>query len=377
MEAYSSLQDPAHSQSPMNVHRQDSAVTQQHLPKGTGTVAPASEPTSSYFNQTPSHAHHSSSPGRSSHPTTPLSLLSPANITQPSNPASHPVGHALQRSYATSPATGTHIVADTSRVHEHLTEGGPPLTSTGHAHSGMVPPLPPDPIHQTKQQRYNVRFAANHTPDNMPSSQKPKHDPPFTSPPVTESNGAQQTPKEQPVVPGPELAIQALTSNAQHPNEQSHAQVRNKDREDSMHATCDCGHVWTRPLPSSLPWSDDSQSKTKTTNDMARANTRMIMSLEQHGKEADASYKQWAKIHANCARTTTDLHGPRPRSIPYVEQLHSRPSHRASQNDTQVEATTNKRKSELSHNEETSKVRRVIVDPHTSNTPHTRPSSLA
>lgn len=335
-----------------------------------------SESNSSYFNQTPSHARQSTSPAISSYPTTPLSSLPPAIATYSINPDAHAVAHGLQRNHATSPNIGTYVAADSSRLRDQPTEvASSPSTSIDHARNNMVPPLPPDANHQTKQQRFNVRFAANHTPDNMWSTQRPRHDAPFTSPLITEGNGLQPMPREQPVVPALELAIQAPNPSAQRPDEHANAQTRNKEREGPMYSQCECGHVYKRPLPSSPPWSDDSQAK--TTHEMARVSMGLIWSLEHHGKEADASYTQWQKDHANCSRTRNGVHGPSPQNPPSAEYPHSRTPDGAPPNDIPVGTIQNKRKSDLPHSEEASKVRRVAFEPPTTTTPHSRPSSLA
>jgi hypothetical protein len=96
----------------------------------------------------------------------------------------------------------------------------------------------------TRQQRYNIRFAANYVSENMPFSLKPRQGSP--SPPLFEE-------REQPSSPqlptSSEVDTPALSSTLDDQSQPTNIPQDRFDREPSVERCVGCNEAWRRPLP--------------------------------------------------------------------------------------------------------------------------------
>jgi len=273
-----------------------------------------------------------------------------------------------------APPTSSHGDATSSRSHEHMGRPSapvPPRTAPDSSHRRVNPSLPPD--HATtsghRQQRYNVRFVANHTPSNMTSAQRPRPSPPLaTAPDSREAIDSPSPPRAEHVARPIEPAIQAITRSLQTTDES--LQTERHDREQSVERCPRCYDTWNRPLPNPEEWSQDSPAE--NAESLWQANMNLFQRIRRHGKEADQKYEQWKEKHSHCP-----INGYRDRATSPEHAGVTDPSHLKA-HDYASEQVSNKRKSEVPHSE-SSKLRKVTFDASTSTStsiaPHVRPSA--
>ena len=347
-EACQSLHDAPNSQTPINARRQDSAIAQQRIEtsKEGMSLALSSEYNFAYSRRSPNHGYHSSSPGLGSCTISHSSTLPARNNTA-------------------TPFSGSHERVGSPSAPAH-SQSGPDLSP-----KRMTPSLPPDHTNasHTRQQRYNVRFAANHTPANMPSAQRSQHSPPLaTAPAPTEPIDSPSPPPAERLTPTIEPAIQAIARSLQHSEP---LQPQGRGREISVERCPRCYEAWDRPLPNLAEWDRDSPAESAT--GFNRANMNLVSQIQQHGKEADQLYEQWKEKHSHCPRNGYRDQGTSPDYAASTNPPHNRALYGHSYGSGQVH-TSNKRKSEVLHGD-TPKLRKVTFDAHTTAAPPVRPSA--
>lgn len=220
---------------------------------------------------------------------------------------------------------------------QHIVQRPPAASSSPRL---LTPPLASDA--QSTSKRYNVRFAANHTPSTMPSAQKSRPSPP---------SQVAQIPRNAPTPnPVPQLdaspreiepAIQVMLRNLRPADEPS--------QQPSVERCPRCDEAWSRPIPDPAKWNQDSPADNP--KGYAEANMYIITQLEQHTKAADLKYVQWKERHSHCPdrATSPDILEPILSSNSSVQKPPmSGPTHTSS----------NKRKSEILL-DQTSKSRKV------------------
>lgn len=334
--------------------RQDSAIDQHRFEAAND--AQLSKSNVSYSHQSPKDSQLQPSPRLNSYQPAPSTLsYAPADAphqseTLPSQAgAQHPA-----RQHSKSLSSAAPYSAASPRPHEHSTERTVPLDMRNGAdpkvNNAGPSSLPADFYsHQntngTRQQRYNVRFAANYTSENMPPSQKPRNDPPtpntaptaITEPEQPRSSPAPITSTEEPA---------ASTNNGTiHQAELQPRSIRETrdrgDREPSVERCSGCNEAWTRPIPDL-----DSRhiSPAETNEEFRQIASNMIERLRRQNKMADAAYDEWKWRHSHCvyrpaspySTGSVDDSARRTEPIPHAE---------GSTNGT----TDRKRKSEIPH----------------------------
>lgn len=358
-------QDSAHPQTLFHVGRQDSAISPQRIDiakEAQQSSGPSSDFSyyHSHHHQAPQDSRQSISPSIHSQSASPISPHPKPTVpfSHPSHP--HSAVYVSPRTKSRSPLA-THPNPDVSRSHEYAI----PPASVGQDQS-----ITNSNNNTSSRQRYNVRFAANQTPDNMPSIPKPRQDRPPT-PTTTETSDTQPSPKEEPTTPAIEPAIQIMTSISQI-DDQPPTQARN--REPSVERCSGCGETWRRPLPDKTFLDQNSSATTSGTahmNPLALASSNLLSVLQQHGKKADAQYDKWKWEHSHCIHR-----GSSPYFATSGETLHSRTiDGNTQENGTVGSLSTKKRKNE--HNGDdahhNSKQRKVTFDSPTNAVPSHQP----
>lgn len=358
----SGLHDAAHST--VQQVRQDSAIDQHRFE--TGNDAQLSRPSISYSHQSPKEGQRLPSPTINSHQpasfpsayasnSVPHRKESPSNLAGPQNSA---------RAHSKSVSSGALYLAASPRTHEHSTERTVPVDIKNGAdpRPNITGPssLPEQFFTQqnnfgTRQQRYNVRFAANYTSENMPPLQKPRNEPP--TPPsapaiVTEIEHSRSSPT--PTSTTDESS--APLANGGSRSSDSHARVTrdardHSDREPSVERCMGCNEAWRRPIP------DMDQGPlvpAENNADYMRLASSMIDRLRDQRKKADAAYEEWKWRHSRCYRPMS------PHSAGSVDDLARRSDPTAQTEASTNGSATNKRKSEHQHELHTaSKQRRI------------------
>jgi hypothetical protein len=336
----------SHTHAPTNGQRQDSAVSQQHfdVSKEGQYPAPSAELAVPLSNQSPDDR-------LQSHLTTSSSPLLPVR-TSPYQPVPQPGAHTRGKSYS----VGGHAIGP-SRPHEHAADPMHNSTRTETAHKSIVPPTPDHP-QNARQQRYNVRFAANHTPDNMLLSQKPRQDPPPAATPLAE---AQSSPIEPPAAPAVESSVQGITSILRLQEDQSQAERHRGDRESSAEHCDACHSTWRRPLPDVQLYREEPSAGAAIDDDPARSCrnswSNMAALLRQHGKKADDSLAEWKnQHHGHCWKHREAHQGSTPQQVGPSNHSQVGMGTRAESNGA------NKRKSEVPHDDDAQKARKITFD---------------
>ncbi|KAH7356179.1 hypothetical protein BKA66DRAFT_428641 [Pyrenochaeta sp. MPI-SDFR-AT-0127] len=385
-EASRTLQDAALAQPPINGQRQDSAISQHRIEtfKDAHSFGPPSDVTfASYSTASPNNSHLSPSPTTNSYPTTPSSSLPAAAAVErrqsliPPQPASRP----LERGHSKSLSAGAHVSADSSKSHEHVAGPSAPARSDSIPRNSGPPASSDQPSStSTRQQRYNVRFTANLTSENMPPSQKARHDAASTAPAPADITEPQPTGQEQPLSASVEPSISSPSmpsANADPAPIEDQSQAQQKRRESSVERCQGCNEPWKRPLPDPDFYRHSSPAENNT--DFSRLNMSMLTQLQDHRRRADAMYDRWKWQHSHCLPQTSfnDFHPPSPPSTEPQDDLHTTSSDGASHNSKHLNASSNKRKSEVPHDDVqqvNSKVRKVTFESST-DAPPVRPSS--
>jgi hypothetical protein len=338
------LQDATHAQvPPINSRRQDSAIAHYRVEtsKESSSFAPPAEPDFSYSRRSPNDIHRPHSPRLTSH-------FAPQSSGPP------PVAQFA----ATSPSSNEHV------------------TST-HSGSGLDPSprgtaLPPAPDHvspgTTRQQRYNVRFAANYTSTNMPTTQRLRPSSPLPatttpiepveSPPVSRIEPPaprveQPAPRER--IPVPDAIAMILgQKHTDGPSPSSvDAPVQSAER-------CPgCLETYTAPLPAA--WRQ--QSTATSAIDYAKAAEDFYARQRENAKAAEEDHDRWRQKHANCVAKVANDQGH--------DSNHST-NHGVTHNGF-TNGHSNKRKSEQSHDDMT-RSRRNPYDNRTTTAPPVRPA---
>ncbi|KAF1929877.1 uncharacterized protein M421DRAFT_131458 [Didymella exigua CBS 183.55] len=214
----------------------------------------------------------------------------------------------------------------------------------------------------TRQQRYNVRFAANYTSENMPPSQKSRNEPP--TPPSAPAVVAEPEQPGSSPVPGPtteELPTPASHGSTRHveplPTRPSRESTRERgDREPSVERCAGCNEAWRRPIPD---MDSDQIAPAQDNTEYIRLAGNLIDRLRNERKKADAAYDEWKWRHSRCYCQ------PSPYSIGSVDDS-SKPTAASPQADGATNghsATTNKRKSEVPHEPPSASKQRRLSNP--------------
>ncbi|KAH7069468.1 hypothetical protein FB567DRAFT_224608 [Paraphoma chrysanthemicola] len=328
-------------QPPMNARRQDSIIAHQRLEASKDGSSSVPDANFAYSHRSPNDNYRPTSPASTSYQL-PHTSLPPMHHHSASAPASH--------------------------------ENAQFRPGTDSAPKG-VDALQPDHSNTTipRQQRYNVRFAANHTPANMPVAQKSRQSPPLPTPPAQPEvvPSPPRTPDE-PAGFSDEPAIQAIQRSLQRSEDQQQSDSR--DSEPRVERCLVCHETWTRPLfnPSAL----GSNSSAKSTNEMDKATSgfmNIVEQLQQHSKDADANYAQWIALHSKCPRSRK---GSSPSPATSVQSAPTGGSNgmSESQTDGHINTNSNKRKPEALH-PDTQKLRKVTLDTESPSSQFARPSA--
>jgi hypothetical protein len=331
---YQSPQDYPHSSVPTNTQRQDSAISHQRGTSKEGLIfAPPSDFHFAHSQRVPENSRQSTSPGLATY-------------------------HLPQSS---APPAQSYMVAPSARSHEHvasLSAPAPSQTGTDPVFSNITQSLPQD---HTTRQRYNVRFAAVHTSANMPSTQRSRHSPLSPSAPVsTETIDSPSALPDDIIEPTIEPATQTPTHDLKPSEELSPPDEF--ARESSVERCPRCSEPWSKPLLESSAWPQ--QSPAESSKDFAMAADNIIARFKQYGRDTEHKYELWKEKHRHCP--------PKDRAAS-SEPLHRRTLNGHIQGNGPPQAASNKRKSEMPH-DDNSKLRKVLFDPDPATTHPARPS---
>jgi hypothetical protein len=277
-EGYPCSEDPAH-QASNSARRQDSAIAHHHYriesSKEGPPLAPPppSEPDAFYSHRSPTISRPSTSPAPRSH----HSSQSPAQV--PSN---------------------LHV---STRPEEHVTGS----TATSHYQPALDPspkslssPLPQDHPNtsNTRQQRYNVRFATNYTSENMPSVQRPRPSPPLpATAPAVETTRPLPSPQSEHVAPTIDPLVRSILMGTNpHPDAQS--QAESEAQESKVERCPGCNEAWSRKPVHALEWGK--QSPATSVHDLEKAQGDTVSRLRQLEKDNDEAFDLWKKKHSQC-----------------------------------------------------------------------------
>jgi hypothetical protein len=339
--------------------RQDSAIDHQHRFE-TGNDAQSSKPNVSYSHQSPKDDQRHISPR--------LSSYQPASSTPAHAPSAAPhqgetlpsqaEAHLPARHHSKSVSSGAPYSAASPRSHEHSTERTIPIDTRNGSDQrpNITGPssLPEQFFTQqnnfgTRQQRYNVRFAANYTSENMPPSQKPRNEPPTppTAPvPVAEPEQSRSSPlpaltSEEPPTPASNGSTRLVDPQPSRPAREPRERG---DREPSVERCVGCNEAWRRPIPD---LDNDQIAPAQDNAEYMRLAGNLIDRLRNERKKADAAYEDWKWRHSRCYRQTS------PYSTDHVDDSARAPATAAqadvTSNGHNSTTSTNKRKSEIPH----------------------------
>lgn len=357
----SGLHDASHS---TGQARQDSAIDQHRFE--TRNDAQLSKASVSYSHQSPNEGQRLPSPTLTSYPSaSSASAYAPIPAPQQGESfPSQPGAHLAARHHSKSVSSGAPNLAVLPRLHEHSTERIIPVDIRNGADSrpNITGPssLPEQFFTQqsnfgTRQQRYNVRFAANYTSENMPPSQKPRNEPP--TPPTAPAAVADiDQPGSSPIpTASTEEGIASATNGVSRQSELHSRAVREirdrSDREPSVERCVGCNEAWRRPIPD---MDQEPLAPAENNADYMRVASNMIERLRDQRKKADAAYEDWRWRHSHCYRPMS------PHSTGSVDEPARRPDPVTPADSSTNGNTTNKRKSEVPHEQNSaSKQRRV------------------
>ncbi|KAJ4983724.1 hypothetical protein SVAN01_10759 [Stagonosporopsis vannaccii] len=370
-----SKQDPAfqHSALSSGLHnashstgqaRQDSAIDQHRFE--TRNDAQLSKANVSYFHQSPKDGQRLPSPTLSSYqPASTTSTNAPIPVShQGEGFVSQPEAHLPARQHSKSLSSGATNLVASLKSHEDSTERIVPVdikNGTDPRQNITGPSSLPEQFFTqqntfgTRQQRYNVRFAANYTSENMPPSQKPRNEPP-TPPSVPAAVSETEEPRSSPM-PTP-VTDEATTSAPNGNIRQSEAHPRalretrdRSEREPSVERCVGCNEAWRRPIPD---MDQDDLAPAETNADYMRLASNMIDRLRDQRKKVDAAYEDWKWRHSHCYRPMS------PHSTGSMDEPARRPDTVTAADGLTNGNATNKRKSEIPHElNSASKQRRV------------------
>lgn len=344
--------------------RQDSAIDQYRFE--TGTEAQSSRSSISYSHQSPKDSQRMPSPtSKSYQPVSSASAYALNSVPQQGDtPSAQAALHPQIRKHSKSVSSGAPYLAASPRAHEPSTERTVPvdIRNGSDARPNITGPssLPEQFFTQqnnfgTRQQRYNVRFAANYTSENMPTSQKPRNEPP-TPPTASATTAEAEQPTSSPAPTSTTDETPASIPNEGSRPSDSHARATREnrdhsDREPSVERCIGCNEAWRRPIPD---MDQGPLAPAENNADYMRLASSMIDRLRDQRKKADAAYEEWKWRHSRCYRPMS------PHSTGSVDDLVRR-SDLVSHADASTNGTANnKRKSEVPHESHiTLKQRRV------------------
>lgn len=370
---YQPVQDPALSQSPINSQRQDSAISQQQMEafKDAQSTTTSSDLTFSCSRQSPNHSQQSTSPTPRSHPSTPSPRLLAVD-PRSTQATSQPPAVSSTKSHANSLLTPNYIFMEHARPHDQVP--GLPTPASVDPGTKVLGPSPldqPNPT-TTRQQRYNVRFIANYTSENMPPSQKPRHDPSPAVPAASENGEPEPTAREQTITPSIEPSPQSAAPNNQPPEEQPQTQRR---RDPSVERCPGCNEPWKRPLPNADSYRQSSPAE--NSNELGRMSMNLIAQLQAHQKKADAMYDRWKWKHSHCVpQDDYDVSPPSPAITEPQDDSQSTGGESVLRDSKPPQTPSNKRKSEAPHDGD-QKLRKVTFENQSAAAPPIRPSASA
>ncbi|KAH3954889.1 hypothetical protein HBI56_037200 [Parastagonospora nodorum] len=342
-ENYHHLHDAAHSHTaPINSRRQDSAISHYRLEtsKESSSFAPHPEPDfASYSRRSPKDSHRPESP--------------------------HFMSHLISQSSAPSPSA--HPPASSPNLHEHVTLIQNGSASDPSPRSAASPPVSDHISPVTRQQRYNVRFAANYTSANMPPTQRPRPSPPLPAvsapaehvePPPMSRIEPPAPRVEQPAsrverMPIPDARAMILGQGQRRVEPPSHS---NTDVPTQPAERCPgCLDVYTAPSPPA--WVQ--QPPAKDAMDYAKATAEFFARKSENDKIAEDDHERWKQKHASCrVKVPSDAgHDFNPLT-----------------NTGATNGSSNKRKDDRQH-EESARSRRYPFDNSTTSAPPVRPTA--
>ncbi|OAL49256.1 hypothetical protein IQ07DRAFT_601063 [Pyrenochaeta sp. DS3sAY3a] len=368
-EASQSLQDATRSQVPANSQRQDSAISQQRFgpSQELQSCAPSTNFSFSSSGQGPDGTLVATSPRPNSHPTSPSSPQTPIPNSHILETSSRSTSQSSRRGHTKSSSLGNQPDMEPTKSREHVPAPSKPATGDASARE--------QPANNTSRQRFNVRFIANYTSENMPTSQKPRQESSPTISSSTEIPRAESAPAEQVASPPTEPSTQPVVPKSQPTEDQSHVQQRR--RESSVERCQGCNEAWKRPLPDTDSYRQDSQASNQ--NDLSRLSMNLIAHLQAHQRKADAMYDRWKWKHSHCVPQDHDEYDLVPNSPPFAEPqdgLQNTTEDAASRPPQIPETPSNKRKSDLAHEENSqinSKFRKVAFEGSPAAAPPVRP----
>jgi hypothetical protein len=344
--------------------RQDSAIDQHRLEADNDTQSSTTHV--SYFGQSqkgdqrpsPKLASYQSASSTPAY----ASIIAPLHSEDPPSRAGTGT-HPPPRQHSKSLSSGSAYLAASSKPHEHSTER--PIARNGtEPRANITGPssLPEQFFTQqnnfgTRQQRYNVRFAANYTSENMPPSQKPRNgspSPPVVPPVIAEPEQPTSSPVSVPVPASDELLAPSTKTNgsSRHTDAQPRPTREARDRserEPSVERCVGCNEAWRRPIPD---MDQGPLAPAENNADYMRLASNMIDRLRDQRKRADAAYEEWKWRHSHCYRPAS------PHSNGSVDDAARRADLLPQSDGSANGQTMNKRKSEAPH-EPQSKQRRV------------------
>ncbi|KAF9692674.1 hypothetical protein EKO04_009595 [Ascochyta lentis] len=281
--------------------------------------------------------------------------------------------YAPVRQHSKSLSSGLSYSAASPRSHEHTAERTIPVdirnntdSSTNTTGSSSLPEsfYGPQFSNGTRQQRYNVRFAANYTSENMPSSQKPRNDPP--TPNATSAIIAEPEPRRSSpvlVATTEEPLISTTNGSTHHPEPQTRTTRDSRDsresrdrgdREPSVERCSGCNEAWRRPIPDL-----DSRhiSPAETNEEFRQIASNMIERLRKQNKMAEAAYDEWKWRHSRCNYRPSS-----PFSTGSVEDAPRRTEPGSQAEGTNNGTTDRKRKSEVPHEPHSASKQQRVTD---------------
>jgi hypothetical protein len=357
----SALSSGVHSASHSTVQaRQDSAIDQHRFETANDTQLSRSN--ISYSHQSPKDDTRHISPKPSSYqPASSTPAYAPSAVphqggTHPSQAGAHLPAHQHSKSLS----SGAPYSEASPRSHEHSSERTVPvdIRNGSDPRPNITGPssLPEQFFTQqnnfgTRQQRYNVRFAANYTSENMPPSQKPRNEPP--TPPTAPAVVAEpEQPRSSPILTSASAESPTPASNGSsrpiepQPSRPTRESRDRGDREPSVERCVGCNEAWRRPIPNMED--NDHIAPAQDNAEYMRLAGNLIDRLRNERKKADAAYEDWKWRHSHCYRQ------PSPYSTGSVDDA-SKASAATPQTDgatnghTPTTSTSNKRKSEIPH----------------------------
>lgn len=359
------------SQPPVHGARQDSIFprfdSQKEPQPSTTSSSSSSHPSFFPAHPRPSDSHVVTSSRPNSSPTTITSPLSASTQAHAIQSHSHPRAPTSRRTQSASHSSSIQAPAAAAFSVEQLPG---PVAAPSHSESRTMQELAVTEQQgntQTRQQRFNVRFASsnNYSPTTfaMAPAPKPRSSPPVMpvcpASPVETVESPKSVPEQQPVTTSVEQSkitrndIRNMTDPAQELSRQSR-------RSPSVERCLGCNEAWKRPLPDLRRPAD--MGPTKNGNDLATGNMSIIEQLRAHGRNAEMAHDKWRERHYHCV--PRESHEPSSKT----EQDDSRSTRSSNSNGTSREArpaqngSSKRVRDASSEAEQAAKVRKVTSE---------------